>query len=125
MVSLINILIIFFLFLLSYQLFLANHIIEGLDNQYKNYDNSNPNNALILAQHNAGNIEYLKERINDVQGINQQVQDLSGNVQNLQSQVDDLVQAQKEYADQMTGGAPLEVTGATDEEDDTEDTNLE
>jgi hypothetical protein len=129
MLSLINILIIFFLFLIIYQIFLANNIVveaklplveaklpvvEGLDNQYQQYDKNNPNNALILAQQNAGNIEYLKSRLDNVQGVVQQFQDLSGNVTSLQRQVNGLVQAQTDYANQMTGGTVPEITGATD-----------
>jgi TolA-binding protein len=124
MLTLVNILIVFFLFLIIYEIFLANHIIEGLDNQYKSYDTNNPNNALILAQQNAGNIAYLKEMLDSIQGndLNTQVQDLSGNVQNLQTQVNSLVQAQQNYANQMTGGTPPNVTGIGDNGDDTTST---
>ena len=48
--------------------------------------------------------------------MNQQVQDLSGNVQSLQTQVNGLVQSQKDYADQMTGGTAPEISGTTPEE---------
>jgi hypothetical protein len=129
MLTLVNILIIFFICLILYQTFLANNIIEGLENEgsssdntksYQQYDTNNPDNALILSQKNAGNIEYLKDRINNVQDIFQQVQDLSGNFQTLQSQVDGLVQAQQDYTNQMTGGTAPEITGTTDT-----DTSLE
>ena len=118
MLTLVNILIFFFIFLITYQIFLANNTIEGFDNEYKPYDTNNPNNALILAQQNAGNIEYLKQRIDTVQGMNQQLQDLSGNVVLLQTQVDGLVQAQKDYANQMTGGTAPDITGAVEEGED-------
>lgn len=117
MLSLVNILISFFIFLILYQIILASNMVEGLENQYKEYDKNDPNNALILAQQNAGNIEYLKSRVNGVQSMFQQVQDLSGNVTSLQSQVNDLVQAQQDYANQMTGGTPPEISGATDNDD--------
>ena len=112
MFTLVNILIIFFTVLILYQTLLANNIIEGLENQYQPYDTNNPNNALILAQQNAGNISYLKERLNSVQGISQEVQDISGNVATLQTQVNGLVQAQQQYANQMTGGTAPQITGA-------------
>jgi len=112
MLTLVNILIAFFIFLILYQIILASSIVEGFE--YQEYDENNPNNALILAQKNAGNIEYLQGRINNVQGMYQQVQDLSGNVATLQTQVNGLVQAQQDYANQMTGGTAPEVTGATD-----------
>jgi hypothetical protein len=89
--------------------------VEGLENQYQPYDTNNPNNALILAQQNAGNISYLKERLDKFADVYQQVQDLSGNVQTIQTQVNGLVQSQQDYANQMTGGEPPEITGATDD----------
>jgi hypothetical protein len=111
MLILINILIIFFLFLIIYQLFLAMNLIEGLENQYQPYDTNNPNNTLILAQQNAGNISYLKQRLDAFDGLNQQIQDISGNVVTLQTQVNGLVEAQQEYANHMTGGSAPQITG--------------
>ena len=134
MLTLVNILIIFFLFIILYQIFLAKlymvearlplvearlPTVEGLENQYEQYDTNNPNNALILAQQNAGNIAYLKERLDDYQGAFQELQDLSGNVVSLQNQVNGLVQAQQDYANQMTGGTPPVITGTTDTDTDT------
>jgi predicted PurR-regulated permease PerM len=122
MFTLVNILILFFIFLILYQIFLATKIIEGMDNSnnsdYKSYDTNNPNNALILAQQNSGNIAYLKKQMDSVQDINQEVQDLSGNVQTLQTQVNGIVQAQQNYANQMTGGTVPNITGATDTDTD-------
>ena len=119
MLTLVNILIVFFIVLIFFQLLLANHIVEGLETgkSYQSYDTNNPANALILAQQNAGNIEYLKGRIQDVQGMNKQVQDLSGNVIALQEQVNGLVTAQQQYATQMTGGVAPDISGATSPED--------
>jgi methyl-accepting chemotaxis protein len=115
MLTLINTLIVFFIIIIGYQIILANHIIEGLDNTqtYKQYDTKDPSNALILAQQNAGNIEYIKQRIDAVQGIVKQVQDLSGNVVTLQQQVSGLVNAQQQYATQVTGGTTPVITGTT------------
>jgi len=115
MLTLVNILIVFFIILILYQILLESCIVEGLENQYQPYDTNNPNNALILAQQNAGNITFLKQRLDTLTGINQQIQDLSGNVQSLQTQVNGLVQAQQDYANQMTGGTAPEVTGATED----------
>lgn len=117
MLTLVNILILIFVILITYQIILANHIIEGLENNddYKDYNTNDPNNALILAQQNAGNISYLKKRMDDVQGMYQTVQDLSGNVQTLQDQVNSLVSSQQDYANQMTGGSAPVVTGTTED----------
>ena len=122
MLTLVNLLIIFFIVLIIYQIFLAyfnNSITEGYENkdEYKPYDTNNPENALILAQQNAGNIIVIKGQLDNMLGINKQVQDLSGNVANLQQQVTDLVQAQNDYANQMTGGTEPEISGTTEEEE--------
>jgi len=115
--------------LIFYQIFLAyfgNSIMEGYENkdnkEYQNYDSNNPDNALVLAQQNAGNISVLKGQMDEMLGINKQVQDLSGNVDNLQQQVTDLVEAQKDYANQMTGGTEPEISGTTEEGETTEST---
>ena len=126
MLTLVNLLIIFFFILILYQIFLAyfeNSIMEGYENKdYKPYDTSNPDNTLILAQQNAGNIEVLKGQLDNMLGINQQVQDLSGNFDRLQQQVDDLVQAQNDYANDLTGGVEPEISGTGEEEETTETT---
>ena len=104
--------------LIIYQIFLANFtLIEGLESnskesgEFKSYDTNNPDNAMILAQQNAGNIEVLKKQLDEMLGVNQQVQDLSAKVTNMQQQVDDLVQAQQDYANDLTGGEEPEITG--------------
>jgi len=119
----IHILILFFVILISYQLFLANFdIIEGMDSNkesssssttYKPYDTTNPANALILAQQNAGNIGYINTRIDNVQNMSKQIVDLSNNVQELQTQMNDMASAQQQYATQLTGGSAPTITGAT------------
>ena len=129
MLTLLNLLIIFFIALFFYQIFLAyfqNSIMEGYENKdnkdYKSYDTNNPDNALILAQQNAGNIEVLKGQLDNMLGINKQVQDLSGNVVTLQQQMDDLVQAQNDYANDLTGGVDSEITGTGEEEEEITET---
>ena len=141
MLTLINLLIIFFIALIFYQIILASNdsIVEGFafgspvpppppgipagippnssantnsgSSTYQPYDTNNPNNALILAQQNAGNISVLKSQLDDLNGLNKEVQDISGNVVTLQNQVTQLVTAQKQYADQMTGGSAPNVSG--------------
>ena len=68
MSSFIFILIILFTILLAYQTFLAyfsTTIIEG-NTGYKDYDTSDPNNVMILAQQNAGNISALKSQFDNM-----------------------------------------------------------
>ena len=125
---LVNLLILCFIMLLIYQIFLAkNTLIEGLDTSspqpvttsssdtatYQPYNTDSPNNALILAQQNAGNIEVLKQQMDGVMNLNQQVKDLSGKVDDLQTQVNGIVQAQQQYAQQTAPSSPPVITGAT------------
>jgi len=119
MLTLINLLIILFILLITYQIFLAhfsNSIIEGLED-YKEYDTNDPNNVMILVQQNSGNIEVLRKQFDNISGLNQEVQDISGNVANLTKQVDDLVKAQEDYLAEKLPEKPPEVTGADEELD--------
>jgi hypothetical protein len=119
---LIYILIILFLMLISYDIILAffpQKVIEGLENEsntsstqdYKPYNLNDPNNSLILAQQNAGNIEVLKGRIDNLDGVKQKVDDIQQNINSMQTQVDGLVQQQSDYAQQLAGSTPADVTG--------------
>ena len=121
MLPLISFLIFLFFIIITYQLFLAHFgVKEGLDT-YQNYDTSDPNNAMILAQQNAGNIAVMKETLDGLSGVKEIVTDMSGNITSLQTQVDGLVQAQQDYISQSGVTEPPAVTGAIDEEEGKED----
>lgn len=118
MLSFENLLIIFFLFLILYQIFLGDKnsnskvsLFEGLENRYKTYDTNDPNNALILAQKNAGNISYIKENIGDINNMKQEIKTLNDKVHTLETQLNSILQSQKDYANQLTGGTPPDITG--------------
>lgn len=94
-------------------------LLEGMETQtqspqYKDYQ---PKDAMMLAQQNAGNIEFLKERMDKLDGVQGQVTDLSNNLQTLQTQVAGLMQAQQDYATQLTGGSAPTITGAVEDDD--------
>ena len=132
---LIYILIVLFIVLMGYQAYLANstfglatfgnNLIEGLENdttssssstqEYKPYNLNDPNNSLILAQQNAGNIEVLKGRIDGLDGVKKKVDDMQQSIDSMQIQIDGLVQQQADYAQEMAGSTPPEITG-TDQE---------
>jgi outer membrane murein-binding lipoprotein Lpp len=105
--------------LIIYQIFLAHsHFVEGMDNgtgtgtgNYQNYDTNNPNNAMILAQQNAGNISYLKGQVDQLSGIGKEVQDLSLNVAQLNSQVQQIVMQQTKTASNLVGDTPPKISG--------------
>ena len=82
------------------------------DPVYIHYDKKIADNTLILAQQNAGNIEYLKQRVNDIQDMADEVNKLSSTVDSLQQQVDGLVQANTQYTSQNLGTTPPQISGA-------------
>jgi hypothetical protein len=117
--TLIYLIISFIGLLLVYQIYLAflnKAIIEPMTTntsppEYQEYNLNNPNNALILAQQNAGNIEVLKGQIMDLSNTKKDVDDIKSNVDQLTIQVNNLVQQQADYAQEMAGNQPVEVTG--------------
>lgn len=122
MATVINCLILFFIVLVSYQIYLkffrTGHR-EGMtddadttDTVYLNYDKKIADNTFILAQQNAGNIEYLKQRVNSIQDMADEVSQLSSNVDSLQQQVSGLVQANTQYTSQNLGTTPPDISGA-------------
>jgi hypothetical protein len=125
---LIYILIVLFVLLVTYQIILAvspifiqNTLIEGLENattssqEYKPYNISDPNNSLILPQQNAGNIEVLKGRVDKLDGLNDKVVTMQQSIDLMQTQIDGLVQQQADYAQEIAGSTPPDITG-TDED---------
>jgi uncharacterized protein (UPF0333 family) len=108
-------------------------IKEGLDsskdniNIYNNYDKnsmSSTDNALMLAQQNAGNIEYLKQQISKVTTLDKEVQDMSGNLVTLNEQMIALVNQQTQAASQLAGNKPLETTGLSSAPEASADTTI-
>jgi len=111
MLTIINLLILFFILLIAYQFFLAyfkTSIVEGMldvvptfepvfsptmnptaaptasptnemlpnltiNQVYRQYDKKIADNTFLMSQQNAGNIEYLKQRVEAIQGIFGQV----------------------------------------------------
>ena len=113
-------LIIFFTYLIGYQIFLAltPNIVEGLTNDtYKPYNMNDPNNALILGQQNAGNIEVLKGRIDKLDGVDAKVDTMQQNMISMQVQMDSLVEQQSSFATDLAGDEPVTVTGQNDDEE--------
>jgi hypothetical protein len=144
MLSLNQTLILFLLFILfllisyylyqnNYQVIFKDSIKEGLDsskdniNIYNNYDKnsmSSTDNALMLAQQNAGNIEYLKQQISKITTLDKEVQDMSGNLVTLNEQMIALVNQQTQAASQLAGNKPLETTGLSSAPEASADTTL-
>jgi hypothetical protein len=127
--------IILFLYLIVHSLMTQKEGLETMDpstnqtttDEYQPYDTSNPNNVMILAQQNAGNISVLKQQLDDlgISHLEQEIQDMSGNITSLQQQVNGLVTAQQEYASQINGGQPPVITGTVEDEEDEEDADTD
>lgn len=95
---LIKILIIFFIFLISYQFILANNpLIEGAQN-YKDY----PEDALVLSKQNAGNIEFLKERVDKLITIGPRVDKLEKTMDTLEKQMNEMAIESKKMGEELS-----------------------
>lgn len=117
---LLTILIIFFTSIILYKVISSVgsffKIVEGLENEtttnYQEYDKNDPNNCLILAQQNSGNIDYLKSRMDELNNVKNDISDVKQSVQTMQVQMDELVQQQGDMAVEMAGGEePVELDG--------------
>lgn len=120
---LLTILIIFFISIILYKILFyigtSFHLIEGLENSYEEYEK---NKTMILAQQNAGNIEYLKSRVDDLSNIKGDVVTIKRDMQKMQIQVDGLVQQQADIATELTGGGePVLVDGLDNKGEEDED----
>lgn len=118
---LLTILIIFFISIILYKILFyvgtSFYLIEGME-EYKEYG-SDP---MILAQQNAGNIEYLKSRVDDISNIKGNIDTMKQDIQTMQIQVDGLVQQQVDMATELSGGGePVTVDGLDEEEDEEEE----
>jgi hypothetical protein len=100
-----------------------------MQNEYQEYDKNDPNNYMILAQQNAGNIDYLKSRMDELNNVKTDINDMKQNINSMQIQLDGLVQQNSEMTTELAGGTePIEVSGLEEENEEEEDvpsTNME
>jgi septal ring factor EnvC (AmiA/AmiB activator) len=85
--------------------------METSTTSYAEYDTKNPDNALILSQQNAGNIAYLKQQIDDLFKMKTTVDSLSEQVTALNTQVQGIAQQQADFAQQLGGSSPPDISG--------------
>ena len=136
---LIRIIILFFILLIGFQIYsMLRPLNEGLENAntaiigetstakeptattdssltYQPYNKNDPNSALILSQQNAGNIEYLKGRVSDLDKSATKIDAMSQNMGSMQTQIDAMVQQQAEYANSISTAAPVEADDGSEE----------
>ena len=129
-IMLIKILIGVFICLIGYQIIITafnkgSDLYEGLENnttdsgtetasgtgEYKAYNTNDPNNSLILAQQNAGNIEVINGRMSKLEGVKERVDTLQQSIDSMQTQIDGLVQQQADYAKDVMGTEPPSLEG--------------
>lgn len=86
-------------------------LIEGNDTSspttngsFQNYDNDN--NAYILAQKNAANIQFLNKRLEDIKKIEDEYQGLTNSVKINTTSIQQISKAIATQASQMTGLPP-------------------
>ena len=110
-----------------------NNLVEGLENEtensskteYKPYNLNDPNNCLILSQQNAGNIEVLKGRIDNLDNIKKRTDNMQEAIDSIQTQIDSLVQQQADYAQEIAGSTPANITGTDMETTDNIESSIE
>jgi hypothetical protein len=111
---LINFLVLFFILLLSYQIYLqivGESIFEGLENEKSDCDLNDPQNIFNMARLNASDIIILKKRIDDLDYIQQEVNDLSANLVQANTKIDALQQGAAMLGQSVGGTEPITVTG--------------
>jgi Tfp pilus assembly protein PilO len=105
---LINILILFFIYLIGYQLFLGTSVIEGLE---KNTDCDTYKTSL----ENAAQINVLKEQVD---GLEKKTVGLPDRLDSLQNEVNELAQSVAEMGNSLPGaGGAIEGTDGEEEEE--------
>ena len=120
---LIYLLIAFFVSMFLYHLFLAvknNKLIEGMDNNtaeeeditYKDY----ARDPLILGEQNAGNITYLKQRLDDISTDSSDIDKMQTTIDALQQQVNDLGTQISELGSNMISSTPPDTSDITQPE---------
>ena len=118
---LLTILIIFFTSIILYKILFyirkSSCLIEGMEERSKEYNNYG-DDPMILAQQNAGNIEFLKTRVDDISNVKGDVEIIKQDLKTVQIQVDGLVQQQADMANELSGGGePLSVGGLDEEQE--------
>ena len=62
------------------------------------------NDPLFLATKNAANISYLKNRLDEINGLSQKIDDMSNNIDAHSNILEEIQQSIAEGANQLTGG---------------------
>lgn len=115
----VNSIIAFFAVLLTYQILSSIFSYfctfrEGLDETASNvptYTDYNQNDPLILAKQNAGNIEYIKQKLEPLEKLPPIVDKLTTDMSNLNDQMIALTQSQSDTMNSVNASATTSVNG--------------
>ena len=120
----INCIIIFFILLIMYQIYLSCFYDDKLSsfNNFKTFNTFGCFEGFTDASFSSYNMDDISsndplvlQNINNINYLNNEFIDMSGNMSKMQEQINGLVQQQNDYANNITGGTPPDVTGATDD----------
>lgn len=81
-------------------------IIEGLENEkYQGYGNLQSNDPMFLATKNAANISAMKEKLDELSGIETIIQDISGRISLNTFNIQQFVEASKKNTEALQKSA--------------------
>jgi peptidoglycan hydrolase CwlO-like protein len=105
MLSIINILIVCFIFLISYQIILGNRIIEGIENQTSNVSIDIAERAYKSSLQNSAEMSTIEEKVAQLQ---KKTTGMPKRMDSLEKQMQELSQSVKQMGEDLPGsGEPL------------------
>mgnify|MGYP003386946826 CR=1 FL=1 len=79
--------------------------------EYSEYDMADPDNVMILAKKNAGNIRAIRDAIGNMTELKKAVDTNKTQIAEVQTQVNDLAEAQNSLAGDMVGTEEPDISG--------------
>jgi Tfp pilus assembly protein PilO len=105
MLSIVDILIIWFIVLISYQFILGNRIIEGIENQTSNVTNDIAERAYKFSLQNSAELSTMKQK---VAGLQKKTTGMPERMDSLEKQMQELAISVKQMGEDLPGsGEPL------------------
>lgn len=98
------------IFAYHFNIWCSCQVIEGVENQQKSYNAGNENIGTKV-QTNAGNIQYLQDKVKKMDGLDQHVAKIQTNVDKLNNQMASIKAAQTGRAKDSQKATSKPVTG--------------
>jgi len=116
MLSIVNILIVCFVFLISYQIILGNRIIEGIENQSSNCPTDISERAYTSSLQNSAELSTITKNVTELQ---EKTKGMPERMDSLEKQMQEVSQSVKQMGEDLPGsGKPL----VEEEEEEKEET---